>query len=465
MRIRRRATLHALLALGSAGCASEQAERGARAHLSARSSAAVGPSHEPSSAPPSVASAGPVTVSTPCVPLPGRPAKRPLFDPDLADDFVPRATPAQVGLDGALLDQLVDGAVRAQSDTLLLMKDDRLVIERELGTVRGPIETRSVTKGIAALGILALIADGAIPGLDVPLAHFFEEFSLGDKRAVTLRQVMNHTSGLRHSATDADALNAQGNRSAYARGLPVVVAPGTVFSYSNEATQLLSPIIERASGEAADVYLGHRVFEALGIRDVPWKRDRAGNVQTYYGLSLRARDLARIGALIVHGGLVGKRRVLPEALVGELFVPGVVYGGYGLCFWLDPRVAQRSDKRATLPPGFDQAAFAELDGRSFSSSEAYFVELKKRVPEAQYVRLRTLHRERRGPLETLSGPASALISLGGLGQRLEVHPASKLVAVRQHRRQPGDDAREKLVTFREMQEHLFRIEASAGCPI
>ncbi len=399
----------------------------------------------------------------PCAKEPLRAATKPRFDPGASDEFLPRAAPAEVGLDGPAVDALIEGAERSGSDTLLVVKDGRVVVERQLTPKPGLIETRSITKGIAALAILALVADGKIRSLDVPLSEYFSEFTQGDKRAITLRHVMSHTSGLRHAATNADALNAQADRTAYARALPVITPPGTAFSYSNEATQLLSGVIERAAGEPADAFTFRRLLSPLGIRDYHWKKDRAGNVQTYYGLSLTARDMARVGMLISRRGQFGKLRLLPEALVRELFTPGGVYGGYGLCFWLDPQVTQRERLVAALPaPGFEPSALASLTDRTFASSEAYFVEAKKLLPLGPYVRLRTLHRERRGPLETAAGPASALIALGGLGQRLEVHPDADLVAVRQHRRRPGDDAREKQVTFREMQELVFRLKTSCS---
>jgi len=387
-----------------------------------------------------------------------RKAQRRLFDSSVKDDFFPRADPRDAGLDGAALDALVDGAERAGSDSLLLIKDGKIVIEREVMPQAGPIELRSITKGIAALAVLALIADGAIASLDEPLSTYFSEFAVGDKSRITLRHVMSHTSGLRHAKTNADALNAQPDRTAYARGLSVVDPPGSVFSYSNEATQLLSGVIAQAAHESPDSYVKRRIFDALAIADFSWKRDRAGNVQTYYGLSLRARDLAKIGLLLLGDGGYQGVRVLPQKLVRELFEPGARYGGYGLCFWLDPKVTQDVDRLAAIQLSeVEKNALSPLTGKPFESSEAYFIEAKKVLGAAPYGRVRTLHRERKGPLETLPGRASALIALGGLGQRLEVHPDSGLIAVRLHRRRPGDDSRESLVTFRAMQELVFRI--------
>ena len=244
-------------------------------------------------------SASSVVVAPPALPAePERPpctvAREPLIDNEDAF-FLSTAQPAEVLVDGSALDRLSAAAQRAQSDSLIVIKDHRLVLNRRFGSAPGPIETRSATKGIAALAVLALIADGKIRSLEEPLATFFPEFGSGAKRDITLRQVMSHSSGLRHATTDADALNAQSDRLAYARALPVSTPPGTAFSYSNEATQLLTGVIATAAGEATESYVKRRLFEPLGIVNFNWKRDRAGTVQTYYGLELEAEDLARIG--------------------------------------------------------------------------------------------------------------------------------------------------------------------------
>jgi hypothetical protein len=67
--------------------------------------------------------------------------------------------------------------------------------------------------------------------------------------------------------------------------------------------------------------------------------------------------------------------------------------------------------------------------------------------------LRALHRAGKAPLQVLRESSLAAFAIGGLGQRLEIYPKARVVAVRQHRRRPGDNqrAQEDLVTFRKMQ--------------
>lgn len=405
-----------------------------------------------SSAEPSGSSVALATLAEPERP-PCTVAREPLIDNEDAF-FLPTAKPAEVLVDGPALDRLSAAAQRAQSDSLIVIKDHRLVLNRRFGSAPGPIETRSATKGIAALAVLALIADGKIRSLEEPLATFFPEFGSGAKREITLRQVMNHSSGLRHATTDADALNAQSDRLAYARSLPVSTPPGTAFSYSNEATQLLTGVIATASGEATESYVKRRLFEPLGIVNFNWKRDRAGTVQTYYGLELEAEDLARIGLLLADGGLFEGKRVLPAALVSQLFMPSERYGGYGLCFWLDPPVIQDEAriKAFTGPKAIKAGRLESLSGQRFDSGELYFAEVEKLLA-GETLGLRALHRAGKAPLQVLREPSLAAFAIGGLGQRLEVYPKAGVVAVRQHRRRPGDKQRdqEDLVTFRKMQ--------------
>ncbi len=366
LRLLRHLSIGLALQAGAQGCATREADPVPLASESNSTTADAPASSSVSALSPatSVSAAVPFEVKHACK---GSPAARARFDGE-PRGASKRAAPEDVGLDGKVVDELIDGAERANSDALLVIRDGAVVVDRRWGKENTPIETRSVTKGIAALAVLALIADGAIESLDVRLSTFFPEFAAHPKSEITLRHVLSHTSGLSHAKTDAKALNSEADRTAYARALPVTVAPGKTFSYSNEATQLLSAIIEQRAKEPADLYVKRRIFAALGITDFTWKKDRAGNVQTYYGLSLHAEDFAKIGSLILGEGSFEGTRVLPAELARQLFTPSEKYGGYGLCFWLDPAVVQRAPLRAKLAaPGFDVTALAAFDDRRFAS--------------------------------------------------------------------------------------------------
>jgi CubicO group peptidase (beta-lactamase class C family) len=84
---------------------------------------------------------------------------------------------------------------------------------------------------------------------------------------------------------------------------PLITEPGTHWAYNNNATNLLAEIVRRASSEPLDLYLARRLFQPLGIHSFEWKRDPSGNVYGMYGLRLLATDLARVGQLLLEGGV------------------------------------------------------------------------------------------------------------------------------------------------------------------
>ena len=303
------------------------------------------------------------------------------FDDGASDDWLPRAWPNEVSLDGALIDQLVAKAVASDSDTLLLIKNGRIVVERTFDRPRGPIETRSITKSVASLAVLALVADRKIASLDEPLSTFFPEFARGKKAAITLRHVLTHCSGLAHGRRTANRLNQQTDRLAYVRALPVDKAPGSRFSYSNEAAQLLSGVIEHAAGMPLDEYVNQRLFKPIGVRQAHWARDHAGGVQAYYGLRLSARELARIGLLLLNGGRFGEREILPRRLVRAAVAPSASNLSYGLLFWRRSNLLQIENVGTQVP---HLSALEGLAGRIFRTEADYFAAMAKLLGSRRY---------------------------------------------------------------------------------
>jgi CubicO group peptidase (beta-lactamase class C family) len=379
------------------------------------------------------------------------------FDVDL-DGWLPAASPEQVGLDPAAVDRLVREAEASTSDSLIVIRDGRVVVERYFGRPREPIETRSLTKSVVGLVILALVGDGKIASLDAPMSTWFPELASDGRARITLRHVLSHTSGLEHGQT-ADDLNAAADRLAYARARKQVAPAGSRFSYNNEATQLLSGVIAVAAGEPVDAVARKRIFEPLGIRDAEWTRDRAGNVQTYFGLSLGARDLARIGLLLLEEGRLDGRQVLRAELVHEATRPVTSSPSYGLLFWMRMRMVQSPRELAALrAAGFSATTALEpLGQRWFGSEEDYFRHADPLLDASAREKLRALFRRGVSPLSR-SGERIGFYGVGAQGQRLIVYPSARVVVVRQHRKRAGDTRRGRAVVA--WPECYERVEAT-----
>jgi len=234
------------------------------------------------------------------------------------------------------LDDLTREAEASQSDALLVWRNGELLTERFFGRPAGAVDLMSITKSIVSLAVGLLIEENKIPSVDVPLSHYYPEWRNSPHARITLRHVLTHVSGLQHGESAAE-LEAADDRTLYAINSPLVNAPGSRFSYNNEATQLLPHLVEMAAGCPLDEYVQARIFRPLGIAEWSWKKDKAGTPLAYSGLSLGARDLLSIG-IWLQG-----TRLLPW--IANTFLwwaqPGVVYA-HG---WLGQYLAILPDRQ------------------------------------------------------------------------------------------------------------------------
>ncbi len=67
------------------------------------------------------------------------------------------------------------------------------------------VECHSVLKSIASLAVGKLIADGKLYSVDNPVYTLYPEWKQGYRKAITIRHLLNHTSGIEfQEATMAD---------------------------------------------------------------------------------------------------------------------------------------------------------------------------------------------------------------------------------------------------------------------
>lgn len=145
----------------------------------------------------------------------------------------------------------------------------------------GRFRVGSVTKTFTATVILQLVGEGRI-ALDDTVDHWLPGIVHGngnDGRLVTVRQLLQHTSGIPDalpdipSLADADGYRTQRFRT-YAPSQVVALAmrrtptfpPGRDWSYSNTNYVLAAMIIERATGRTWDHEVTDRIIRPLGLR-------------------------------------------------------------------------------------------------------------------------------------------------------------------------------------------------------
>jgi CubicO group peptidase (beta-lactamase class C family) len=318
----------------------------------------------------------------------------------------------------------------------------------------------SVTKSIVSL-VIGQLVDRKLLALDQSVADFVPAWKGTPKEAVTVSHILAHTSGLADKRTTED-IYAAGDFVAFAIEAELEHSPGERFFYSNRASNLLAPIVAKASGVPLDVWARDHLFAPLGITDFVWETDDVGNVQVMAGLKMSAKSLAKVGQLVLCGGRVGDDVVISESWI---HTSTEVYaepqrGTRGLLWWIEPeRVEAGFSKdlfekwRATGVPEDFIAKFRHLEDRYFPIGKPFFEEVQKAlIGRDEKVSDRLLApfyamtwKAKRPDCDVRRGPVRSVSANGYGGQLLAIIPSQRLVVVRlrevtshaQARKDPG----------------------------
>ena len=141
-------------------------------------------------------------------------------------------------------------------------------------------EAGSVSKQFTAASILLLARDGKL-SLDDPARKYIPELPDYGK-LLTIRHMLNHTSGLRDWGSVA-AIGGwpRGTRvHTHANVLEIVsrqeslnFPPGSRWSYTNTGFNLAAIIVERVSGKSFQDFTRERIFSPLGMTHTSWRDD------------------------------------------------------------------------------------------------------------------------------------------------------------------------------------------------
>lgn len=252
----------------------------------------------------------------------------------------------------------------------------------------------SSTKPVTAVAIMMLMEEGKVR-LNDPVARFIPEFKdmkvavtkpgesevelVPAKRAITIRDLLTHTSGLGSGGASSKEisklLRAKKPTDTLADFIPRLATvpldfqPGTQWRYSGLAgMDVLGRVVEIASGLTFDQFLRQRLFDPLGMKDTffalpedrqtrlaPTYRRTAKGLEksdllrglfgkAYFsgagGLASTAEDYFRFAQMLVNGGrLNGERLLSPRTVelyssnhVGDMFAgqlgrpPGIGFG-------------------------------------------------------------------------------------------------------------------------------------------
>lgn len=355
----------------------------------------------------------------------------------LAGVFIALVTYAQ-SINKIKLNTVLEKAEQTHSESVIIYHNNALVTEKYfgIGQANNKIESMSCTKSIVGLAVACLLSDKLIDSLDIPVAKFYPEWRQGQKQFITLRHLVNMTSGLQNNPNASAEIYPSPNFVQLALAAELTHKPGEVWAYNNKSLNLMAGIFQKITGKRMDVYIGERLFKPLGITDFSWSLDSAGNPHVMSGCQIKPMDFAKIGILVLNKGKLHDKVIIEEKYINELVTPCKQYEAYGILWWIDyeKTVSIIDDeivdelKKAGVSQQFIEKVI-QAKG-TYHSNDAYVAKIQSIFGENPWGYIsENLGASLRIRKKKYSGNVSYRAD-GYLGNYLIIDPKNKIVAVR-----------------------------------
>ena len=225
------------------------------------------------------------------------------------------------------------------TDGLIVLHRGKVVYEVYRGALEPhmPHHAMSVTKSFVGLLAATLADEGALDP-EAPVPTWLPEMAGTAYADATLRQVMDMTIGVRFSEVYTDP---KAEVAAYASAAGLRAAPpgytgpdnivdflrtlakegrhGEAFAYKTCNTEVLSWIVQRATGVPLARLLSERIWQKLGAEEDAYMMvDRIGMAIGGAALNTTLRDLARVGEMLRNDGAWNGQRIVPAAVVADI---------------------------------------------------------------------------------------------------------------------------------------------------
>ncbi len=192
-----------------------------------------------------------------------------------------------------------------------------------------PTNSFSSAKSMVSLCIGIAIDEGKIISVDQKVADFLPEFQNGELAEISIRHLLTMSSGL--SWTESGKNPYSNNAEAYygdnlrelVMSQTVVEEPGKFFDYKSGDTQLLTYILEKATGISLANYFYERIWSKIGVEDTGyWNLDKkGGDEKGFCCLYVTLKDYAKLAQLILNNGVVNGEQIISRSYLKQCLYP------------------------------------------------------------------------------------------------------------------------------------------------
>ncbi|HSW20592.1 MAG TPA: serine hydrolase [Ramlibacter sp.] len=233
------------------------------------------------------------------------------------------------------------------TDAVLVLHKGRIVDERYFNGMKPDTAHLmfSASKSMAGLMAATAVAEGRLDE-NARVGALLPELAHSAWADATVRQVMDMTDGVQFSEVYTDPksdifayIGAMGwapqlQDAGKPRGIQAMLPTlqgvhaeqrGTAFRYRSPVTDVTAWLAARATGQSLTTWLQQRLWSRLGMEhDGNLMLDPSGAEVAFAGVSASARDLARIGQMLLQRGRAGGEQIIPASVVDDLIRGGDV---------------------------------------------------------------------------------------------------------------------------------------------
>lgn len=213
--------------------------------------------------------------------------------------------------DDPVLTMKLDSLIHSEIDqgnipgaAILVKKSDQILYrkahgyahlyDRKLNRLQNPepltadhmFDLASLTKVLSTTFGIMLLKDRGMVDLDDPLYQYFQDFGKEDKRKITIRHLLNHSSGLEQWYPFYYKASNRQERFQVIVERPLKFEVGANRHYSDIGFMLLGDLIERLSGLPLDQFLHKELYDPLGLDQTafnPLEKDYQNIAATSHG--------------------------------------------------------------------------------------------------------------------------------------------------------------------------------------
>ena len=175
----------------------------------------------------------------------------------------------------------------------------------------------STAKSFYAALIGISLDKGEIDSLDDPVSKYVKEYDTAGKKDITIRQILNMTSGLEFPSHEHEMMFFEDDHMEYAFKVGMESEPGEKFQYNNVNSMMIGEILKNATGKTAKTLIDERIFSKINLTNYTAWEDSAGNTLTYCCLDMSARDYSKFGLLFSRDGNWNGEQVISKEYVDE----------------------------------------------------------------------------------------------------------------------------------------------------